>query len=74
MLKVIIFNLFQKVKKILLNILNDPMNFLYDRYHTHNCIIEIINLLSETLSKFETIYFEYILKPKLDQFNYIEGS
>lgn len=63
-----IINIFLDIKNIFNNIMNEN-NWLYfnKKKYYFNFLTEIFEVLSNTLSKIETIYYKYFLFPKLEQ-------
>lgn len=64
-----ILNLFINIKNKLFYILDEHLLCLSNK----QCLTELINLLTFTLSRIEDIYYKYILRPKL-QSVYMFGS
>ena len=67
-----IIEIFILLKNNIINILNDKFLFFNKKSDYKNCIIELSNVLKNTLDSVENIYCKYILYPKLQ--NYYDNN
>lgn len=61
-----IIEIFILLKNNIITILNDKFLFFNSKSDYKNCIIELTNVLKNTLINVEDIYFRYILYPKIN--------
>jgi hypothetical protein len=65
MLKKFAMNLFINLKNKLFSIIDDNQIYLINQSKYVTCLSEIIEVLTNTLTRIEDIYYKYILFPKL---------
>lgn len=64
-----VINTFLEIKKLIDNIISDNVVFSIKKNEYIICVNLLYGILADTLKKIEDVYYNYILLPKLQNYN-----